>query len=99
MVGLELILSIAIAWIVGHWLDAHFFPDKWYLTLLFTIGGVYTGFRAVYKAAKRLERDTEEMDRQELQARKKRLDEAIVHHKLERVEREDKDRKSRRETS
>ena len=87
-VGLELILSIAIAWIVGHFLDAKFFPGKWYCTLVFTIGGVYTGFRALYKTAKRLERETEEMDREEAALRKKQLDEAIVRDKLDRVEKE-----------
>lgn len=89
-------MSIAIAWYVGQWLDAKFFPGKWYLTLLFTIGGVYTGFRALYKAAKRLERETEKMDEEEEKARKMRLDEAIVRRKLEQVEQQIDEEERRR---
>ena len=87
-VGFELIFSIAIAWWVGHWLDSKFFPGKWYLTLVFTIGGVYTGFRALYKTGKRLEAEMEKLDAEEAREREERIDRAIVRHRLEQVERE-----------
>lgn len=87
-VGFELLLSIVIAWWVGHWLDSKFFPGKWYLTLLFTIGGVYTGFRALYKAAKKMEAEMEKLDEDEKRERDERIERALVRSKLERVERE-----------
>src|SRR5258708_26574393 len=87
-VGFELILSIAIAWYVGHWLDSKFFPGRWYLTLIFTLGGVYTGFRALWKTAKRMEAEMEAMDESERKEREERLDRAIVRRRLEQVERE-----------
>jgi len=87
-VGLELVLSIAIAAIIGHYLDGKFFPGKLYLTIAFAIGGTYAGFRQLYKAAKRLERDTEKMDREEAKRRKEKLDLLTARRRLEEVERE-----------
>lgn len=87
-VGFELILSIAVGWWVGHWLDSRFFPGKWYLTLAFTIGGTYTGFRALYKTAKRMEAEMEKLDAEEARDRDRRIDRAIVRQRLEQVERE-----------
>jgi ATP synthase protein I len=87
-VGFELILSIAIGWWVGHWLDSKFFPGRWYLTLAFTIGGVYTGFRALYKTAKKMEAEMERLDESERKERDARIDRAIVRRKLLAVEKE-----------
>jgi hypothetical protein len=87
-VGFELLLSIALGWWLGHWLDSKFFPGRWYLTLVFTIAGAYAGFRALFKAAKKMESDMEALDREEARERDRRIEKAMIRRKLEDVERE-----------
>lgn len=87
-VGFELVLSIVIAWWVGHWLDSKLFPGRWYLTVVLTIGGVYAGFRALWRTAKRAEAEMERLDADEARERERRVDEAMVRDRLARVERE-----------
>lgn len=87
-VGFELLLSIALGWWLGHWLDSKFFPGRWYLTLLFTLAGGYAGLRALFKAAKKMESDMEALDREEARERDRNIERAMIRKKLEEVERE-----------
>jgi hypothetical protein len=87
-VGFELILSMVIGYWVGHWLDQKLFPGRSWLTVVFTLGGVYAGFRALYKAAKQMTADAEKLDAEEAAEQKRLLDEALVRHKLDEVDRE-----------
>lgn len=53
--GLELGISVVIGIVLGYFLDSVFktYP---YLTIVFTIFGIISGFRTVYRIAKKLER-------------------------------------------
>jgi hypothetical protein len=53
-----MVFSIVFGFLGGQWLDGKF-GTKPYLTLLGFFFGVVAGFRAVYRAAKRMQRDTE----------------------------------------
>lgn len=87
-VGFELILSIVVGYWVGHWLDEKLLPGRSWLTVAFTLGGVYAGFRALYKAAKQLTADAERLDAEQAAEQKRLLDEALLREKLGEVERE-----------
>lgn len=87
-VGFELILSIVIGYWIGRWLDGRFFPGKSWMTIVFTSAGTYAGFRALWKAAKQMTADAERIDAEEAEERKRQLDEALVRHKLDEVDRE-----------
>ena len=87
-VGFELILSIVIGYWVGRWLDGRFFPDRSWMTIVFSLGGTYAGFRALWKAAKQMTADAERIDAEEAAEQKRLLDEALVRHRLEEVDRE-----------
>ncbi len=54
--GIELLVSMAVGYAIGKWLDARFSANGW-LTGLFSLAGVYAGFRAIFKAAKQMEID------------------------------------------
>ncbi len=56
-VGFELLLSIAIGYYLGHWADGKL-GTHW-ISLVGFLLGCYAGFRALFKAAKRMERDIE----------------------------------------
>lgn len=56
-VGLELIISMAIGYYAGHWLDGRF-GTTWIALVGFLLG-CYAGFRALFKAAKTMQRDIE----------------------------------------
>jgi len=86
-VGFELILSIVVGYWVGRWLDGRFFPGHSWLTIAFSLGGVYAGFRALYKAAQQMTADAERLDAEEAAEQKRRLDEALVRRKLAEVDR------------
>lgn len=58
-VGLELLLSIGIGYYAGHWLDQRYFHDKGWVTLVGFAIGVYTGFKAIWRTAKKMQRDVE----------------------------------------
>ncbi|MBS2013338.1 MAG: AtpZ/AtpI family protein [Deltaproteobacteria bacterium] len=55
--GLELILSMAIGYYGGQWLDGRF-GTRWIALVGFLVG-CYAGFRALWKAAKTMQRDIE----------------------------------------
>lgn len=58
-IGLELVLSIVVGFLLGRWVDRHFLGGHGYGTAVGTLVGVYTGFRALYKLAKQAEREAE----------------------------------------
>lgn len=55
--GLELLLSIAIGYYGGHWLDTKL-GTKWIAFVGFIVG-CYAGFRALFRAAKQMTKDIE----------------------------------------
>jgi F0F1-type ATP synthase assembly protein I len=61
--GFELLLSIAVGYYLGHWLDGRF-GTRW-LALVGFLLGCYAGFRALFKAGKRMQRDIELDERME----------------------------------
>lgn len=60
-VGLELVLSMVLGWAAGRWLDRHF---GWHgqAAMVGAILGIYAGFRAIWKAAKAMQREAERQD-------------------------------------
>jgi ATP synthase protein I len=57
--GLEMGLSVAVGAIIGYYLDKWLHTDPW-LLIVFLIFGVIAGFRSLYRALKRLERENKE---------------------------------------
>jgi F0F1-type ATP synthase assembly protein I len=55
--GFELLASMAVGYYGGRWLDGKF-GTHWIAAVGFLIG-VYAGFRAIFTAAKRMQRDIE----------------------------------------
>ncbi len=64
-IGLELVLSIVVGFLLGRWVDRHFLGSHGYGTAIGTLVGVYTGFRSLYKLAKQAEREAEEEEARE----------------------------------
>ncbi|MBX3233743.1 MAG: AtpZ/AtpI family protein [Labilithrix sp.] len=56
-IGFELIGSIAVGYYLGRWLDGKL-GTSWIQAVGFLLG-VYTGFRALFRAAKTMQRDIE----------------------------------------
>jgi len=54
--GLEMGLSVAVGSAIGYYLDKWLRTDPW-LLLIFFFFGVVAGFRSLYRALKRLERE------------------------------------------
>jgi F0F1-type ATP synthase assembly protein I len=61
-VGLELVLSMIVGYVIGRWIDTKL-GTTW-VVWVGSVAGVYAGFRALFKTAKRLERETERADRE-----------------------------------
>jgi len=57
--GLEMGLSVAVGAIIGYYLDKWLHTDPW-LLIVFLIFGVIAGFRSLYRALKRLQREDKE---------------------------------------
>jgi ATP synthase protein I len=72
-VGLEFGLSVVFGLLIGRWLDSKFDSGGW-LTALWFGFGLAAGSRAVYRAIQRANREADEIDRREREARKKYLD-------------------------
>jgi hypothetical protein len=64
-VGIEFVLSIALGWWVGHWLDHRYFGDRGIATFIGASFGVAAAFKAIWEAAKRARRRLEELEREE----------------------------------
>jgi ATP synthase protein I len=61
--GLELILSMAVGYYLGVWLDRKL-GTRWLAFVGFLLG-CYAGFRALFRAAKQMQRDIERDERLE----------------------------------
>jgi ATP synthase protein I len=57
--GLEMGLSVAVGAIIGYYLDKWLRTEPW-LLIVFLIFGAISGFRSLYRALKRLEREDKE---------------------------------------
>lgn len=62
-VGFELLASIAVGYYLGHWLDGKF-GTHWIAFVGFLLG-CYAGFRALFVAAKQMQRDVEREEKLE----------------------------------
>ena len=56
-VGFELLASIAVGYYIGHWLDGKY-GWRWGGIIGFVIG-CYAGFSALFRTAKKMQRDIE----------------------------------------
>lgn len=56
-IGFELLASIAVGYYLGHWADGRF-GTHWIAFVGFIVG-CYAGFRALFRAAKEMQRDIE----------------------------------------
>lgn len=75
-VGLELALSVLAGLFIGRWLDSKFGTGGW-LTALWLGFGIAAGARAVWRALQRANREADEEERKDREARRKYFDE---HH-------------------
>ena len=78
-VGLELALSVLVGLFGGQWLDRHF-GTHGILTLVGLAYGLAAGARAVWRALKSANREVEEQERRDQQARKKFNDHGDSQH-------------------
>ncbi len=62
-IGLELVLSIVVGFLLGRWVDRHVLGGHGYGTIVGTLIGVYTGFRSLFKMAKQMQVDSEADDK------------------------------------
>jgi len=69
-VGLEFTLSVLLGLAIGRWLDAKFGTQGW-LTVLWFGFGLAAGARAILRALKRANREAEEFERREQEAKRK----------------------------
>jgi len=63
-VGLELLLSMAVGYYGGRWIDGRFGGHGW-LTLAGFLAGVVVGFRAIFQVGKHMQRDIERAERRD----------------------------------
>jgi F0F1-type ATP synthase assembly protein I len=59
--GFELLGSIAVGYYLGHWLDKRY--DQHWIAFVGFVLGCFTGFRALFRAAKTMQRDIENDER------------------------------------
>lgn len=64
-VGIEFVVSLALGYYAGHWLDHRYFGDRGWATGIGALLGVFTAFKAIWDAAKRAQLRLEELDREE----------------------------------
>jgi ATP synthase protein I len=69
-VGLEVALSVAAGLFGGAWLDEKFATKPW-LTVIGLAYGLAAAGRAIYRALKKANRELEQLDKKEREARKK----------------------------
>lgn len=72
-VGLEFALSVIVGLMLGKWLDEKF-DTGGLLTIVWFFFGLVAGGRAIYRAAKRAERDLREEDEANRKSKQKYLD-------------------------
>ena len=73
-VGIEFVLSIALGWYVGHWLDHRYFHDRGVATFIGASFGIAAGFKAIFEAGKRARLRLEELEREERVEREQQRD-------------------------
>lgn len=73
-VGIEVVLSVAAGLFGGSWLDKKLGTAPWLMLIGLGYGLAAAG-RAIYRALKQANREAEELDRKEREARKKFDDE------------------------
>jgi ATP synthase protein I len=61
-VGFELVVSMIVGYLFGKWLDDKVGGGGW-LTGIFSVAGVYAGFRAIFKAANQMTADIEKEEK------------------------------------
>ena len=66
--GLELVISILIGLFGGRWLDGKLGTNGWFAVIGFVLGTI-VGFRALYRAAVKMRKETEAEDERERRAR------------------------------
>jgi F0F1-type ATP synthase assembly protein I len=59
--GIELILSMAVGYYVGRWIDTKAGTTPW-LSLVGFLIGIYAGFRQIFRVAKRMTAEAERED-------------------------------------
>ena len=64
-VGIEFVLSLAVGYYAGRWLDTRFFGGHGWATGIGSILGVITAFKAIFDAAKRAQRRLERLEAEE----------------------------------
>ncbi len=69
-VGLEFALSVLFGLAVGRWLDGKFNTGGW-LTVIWFGFGLAAGGRAIYRALVRANKEAEEIERSDREAKKK----------------------------
>ena len=69
-VGLEFALSIVFGFLIGDFLDSKLDSVPWF-TIFWTLVGLAAGSRALYRAAKSAERDAEQLEKHEREARRR----------------------------
>jgi ATP synthase protein I len=57
--GLEMGLSVAVGAVIGYYIDKWLKTEPWFL-IVFLLFGVVAGFRSLYRAAKRLQKEESE---------------------------------------
>lgn len=72
-VGLELVLSIVVGFLVGRWIDGRIHGHGW-ATLIGFAFGVIAGFRSLYEAAQRMGREAREAAERDRKLRRKGAD-------------------------
>lgn len=68
--GMEIVLSIAVGLFGGQWLDKRFGTHGWLMWIGFAYGLAAAG-RAIYRAVRNSNREAEEAERQDREAREK----------------------------
>ncbi len=61
-VGFELLVSIAVGYYLGHWADGKLGTGRWLSLVGFAIG-CYAGFKALFRAAKQMQKDVEDEEK------------------------------------
>ena len=69
-VGLELVLCVLVGLFGGSWLDGKLGTNPW-LTAAGVGFGMAAGFRALWRALKQANREADELDREEREARRR----------------------------
>ncbi len=67
-VGIEFVVSLAVGYYAGRWLDRRYFHERGWVTGLGALFGVILAFKAIWDAAKRAQRRLDELEREERSA-------------------------------